>query len=88
MFYSFYGTFFACEISLSLPLTGLFFFFTYSSVFVRTMVYLFNITTDVLSYAYQLLFYITFLFSLLQHSTILSVLLFWDMFPSPSPIDK
>lgn len=46
------------------------------------MVYLFNITTDVLSYAYQLLFYITFLFSLLQHSTILSVLLFWDMFSS------
>lgn len=39
------------------------------------MVYLFNITTGVLSYAYQLLFYITFLFSLLQHSTIVCLVI-------------
>lgn len=41
----------------------------------------FNITTDVLSYAYQLLFYTTFLFSTFAafHHF---VLLFWKVFPS------
>lgn len=44
------------------PLTALNWFIFILSLLVRTMVYLFNITTDVLSYAYQLLFYITFFF--------------------------
>lgn len=47
--------------------------------------FFFNITSDVLSYAYPLLFYIILP---CKHSSILPVLLFLDAFPHREPRDK
>lgn len=69
---------FAYKTSLSLPFLVCFNFFACSicfilCIFVKTMdTFFFNITSDVLSYAYQLLFYITLS---CKHSSILPVLL-------------